>query len=279
MGETVKPKLWLEGFRLFGAHWREWLKWAAWFFVLYVPIQFLVLREAGPYYKAIMEIIKAHPDDWMKQLQNIKPTRISTYLSLAPYMIQAYFFNVFYLQRAPIVKPPALGFMNFFYALGKRMLSFLVMMGWSMLVIVPLIIIGIIVKRFSVLTEFMPLFAILIMAYLMLRYALVYVLAIEQIPSSLKVSAQIMKGNMWRMIWNYIMIYIAMLPLHVFMYGAITLSGYFLDLSIFIPLVILMTATYIIIGGIFSAFVCAAARILYAEKHRADPNFVLTTRT
>src|SRR5580658_3374227 len=122
--QPAKAKLWLEGWRAFLGSWRELIKWAVCFLIVLVPIEFWFLSEYGPYNAAIIAILKTHSSDIAQQMKNIpKPSQLPLLIMFPAYIVFAYFLNIIYLRRAPIVTVPEARVGNFLYAAIKGFLK------------------------------------------------------------------------------------------------------------------------------------------------------------
>ena len=281
-----KVQLWLEGWRVFRRTWQLWIKWAIWFWVILVGLEFWLLHDSGPYYAAFNLILKTHAPDMAAQFKTLPdhsniPPLLMVLVGLAEY----YIFNIFYLSQAPILHAPKPGGKAFIYMLIKVIQKYLVIVGLLLLVFIPLVLIAAFVVKFFHTNAGVFILAIAFpfaLIYLTLRYSMVPALATEQITSSLKISAQLVRDNIWRVLGCYITIWgVGMLVVFV-TFGINWLATdyrYWDDHSVTALLALIISTLSVLVSGISSAFLCTACRILYQEKTRTDPSFTLKTRT
>lgn len=289
-GQAARVSLWREGLRAFTANRQEWLRLVPWFFVISAIAYFFLLREFGPFHAAFMEALKNYKGEELQaHLKTLpKMNHLHNLVLTFTLIVQTYFFTVFYLRRAPILAAPARSIDGFFYALMKGFLKYAAVVGLGfvadLVLLIPLVIAQVVAKKNG---HDMPLllfcavpFSLLVTWYLMTRYAFVYPLAVEGVTSSLKRSAAVTRGNILRLIGNFLALFVILLPLWiislVITYSA---SSYWDNLLVTALLAVVLGVIQIVTGGIYTAYQCAACRILYQEKKKADPTFVLTTQT
>ncbi len=280
--------MWKESLRSFRQSWPEWIKWAVVFALVFAVLEFFMLKEYGPYNAALLAIVKSQssPQDMQAQLQALqKPNSLVMIAILALYFIQFYFFNVLFLRRKPIVAAPDPSLGGFFYMLGKLLLKYLLIYGWMLLFTIPLVLAGLLLKgqsKGAFLSFAMTgLLTFIGMVYFFMRYSMVFPLASEGLTSALKRSAQLTKGNIWRLIGNLIVLTLISSPL---LGVSMAISWNVMGIPFWesVPetavMAIIIASIGAVAGVLFSAYSCTTCHILYREKRQSDPSFTLTTR-
>ncbi len=283
--------LWCEGLKVFRRYWLEWIVWGIVFSIILSPVEFWVLRDSGLYNAAIFGALINHGSDLAAQIKSTpKPSRLSTIVFILIYYTASYFFIVFYLQRVPIIASPKRDVRGLLYAGGKMLVKYLAIMGWTLLIFLPVLLVGcVIIFVFSktlgnlgITRAALALSLVLIpiMIYFGTRYALVFPLAAEGIRSSLRVSVQLVRGKMWRIIANAFAIFLVTIPFSIINYAvAFGWAGkYWENATLTAVLAVIIAACGMVINGIFCAFICSTARILYQEKKLIEPSFQLVVR-
>ncbi|HUY69398.1 MAG TPA: hypothetical protein VMV79_08875 [Alphaproteobacteria bacterium] len=290
----AKTSLWKEGFRLFGRHQQGWAKLGLVFFVVMAVIDFLTPRLVPG--QEIESAVKSH--------QSLPPGVVETMIlvygvMLVVAVVQGYLFNAFFLAREPVAGSARIGgdgFLSYLrtyicliligvaYALALAVL--LAVGGGVALVAVKLAHIAVPKPAIAVVNAVLIAVAAAGMIYLVVMLMPAVALAANRIEHPIRNAWRLVRGNWWRVFGNMLlMMLLLMLAFLVLLVGA-GLLVLVVSLVTKQPLLalfhmswpVIQGAAQVIMGGLMVAFTCALSRILYEEKRRADPHFVLTTR-